>query len=60
VPAAALTVERARTVTLPTWNRPAKATAEQKAERIARSRLETPATAGDAAESATPANGNKD
>ena len=41
VPAAALTVERARTVTLPTWSRPAKANAEQKAARIARSKVET-------------------
>jgi bifunctional UDP-N-acetylglucosamine pyrophosphorylase/glucosamine-1-phosphate N-acetyltransferase len=60
VPAAALTVERARTVTLPTWSRPAKATAEQKAERIARSRMDNPAKTGGAADSATPANANKD
>jgi bifunctional UDP-N-acetylglucosamine pyrophosphorylase/glucosamine-1-phosphate N-acetyltransferase len=60
VPAAALTVERARTVTLPTWRRPAKATAEQKAERIARSRMDNPAKTGGAADSATPATANKD
>jgi bifunctional UDP-N-acetylglucosamine pyrophosphorylase/glucosamine-1-phosphate N-acetyltransferase len=60
VPAAALTVERARTVTLPTWSRPARASPEQKAERIARSRLETPAKTGEVADSATPANANTD
>ena len=40
VAANALTVERARQVTLEGWSRPAKASAEQKAERIARGRLQ--------------------
>jgi bifunctional UDP-N-acetylglucosamine pyrophosphorylase/glucosamine-1-phosphate N-acetyltransferase len=60
VPAAALTVERARSVTLPGWSRPAKATAEQKADRIARSRVDGPAKTDAAAASTASGNANQD